>query len=383
MRPRSPFVARFVGQMNFLDAVAGERAGWARLGAVEMRHGAAERLVAGTRLTLAIRPEEITVGAAVGADEPAGHPHPGDPVPRLLHPPEPGPAGRRPGARVRRGGHRVRGPGRGRGLRAGARAAPRGPACLPGRGLARAWPAPRRRPAALRDPRPHHPAPAGRRGPDPLRAGRGLRDRPLPLRALPAAAVIWRSLLDQRAAPSWGRRTTGATSVPPPSPRPSRTASRSRWSPWSSRWPWPSATPTALTRTLMPCRGLFRIVAMLPLFAPVPGPGARLHLRLRQQRDLHPRHRLQRGHLRRQGYRGGRGVLLLPPRAAHPGGRALRHRRAPLRRGADARRLPAQDLPDRDPARREVRAGERLLRGLHPRHHRLRRAQGHRRASSR
>src|SRR6185295_13714188 len=40
-RPRSPFVARFVGQMNFLEAVAGERAGWARLGAVEMRHGTA------------------------------------------------------------------------------------------------------------------------------------------------------------------------------------------------------------------------------------------------------------------------------------------------------------------------------------------------------
>ena len=68
MRPRSPFVARFVGQMNFLEAVAGERIGWARLGAVEMRHGATERLAAGTRLTLAIRPEEITVGAAVGAE---------------------------------------------------------------------------------------------------------------------------------------------------------------------------------------------------------------------------------------------------------------------------------------------------------------------------
>jgi iron(III) transport system ATP-binding protein len=36
MRPRSPFVARFVGQMNFLDAVAGPRPGVARLGAVEL-----------------------------------------------------------------------------------------------------------------------------------------------------------------------------------------------------------------------------------------------------------------------------------------------------------------------------------------------------------
>jgi iron(III) transport system ATP-binding protein len=68
MRPRSPFVARFVGQMNFLDAIAGERAGWARLGGAEMRHGATEVVAAGTRLTLAIRPEEITVGAALGAE---------------------------------------------------------------------------------------------------------------------------------------------------------------------------------------------------------------------------------------------------------------------------------------------------------------------------
>jgi iron(III) transport system ATP-binding protein len=68
MRPRSPFVARFVGQMNFLEAVAGERTGWARLGAVEMRHGATEPIAAGTPLTLALRPEEITVGAAAGAE---------------------------------------------------------------------------------------------------------------------------------------------------------------------------------------------------------------------------------------------------------------------------------------------------------------------------
>jgi len=68
-RPRSPFVARFVGQMNFLEAIAGERAGWARLGAVEMRHGTAGPIVAGTRLTLAIRPEEILVGPAADGTE--------------------------------------------------------------------------------------------------------------------------------------------------------------------------------------------------------------------------------------------------------------------------------------------------------------------------
>jgi iron(III) transport system ATP-binding protein len=68
-RPRSPFVARFVGQMNFIEATAGERAGWARLGAVEMRHGRTEPLAAGTRLTLAIRPEEILVGDAAAGVE--------------------------------------------------------------------------------------------------------------------------------------------------------------------------------------------------------------------------------------------------------------------------------------------------------------------------
>jgi iron(III) transport system ATP-binding protein len=68
-RPRSPFVARFVGQMNFLEATACERAGWARMGAVEMRHGSAASLAAGTRLTLAIRPEEILVGPAADGTE--------------------------------------------------------------------------------------------------------------------------------------------------------------------------------------------------------------------------------------------------------------------------------------------------------------------------
>jgi iron(III) transport system ATP-binding protein len=68
-RPRSPFVARFVGRMNFIEATACERTGWAQLGAVEMRHGAAEPLVPGTRLTLAIRPEEIVVGDATAGIE--------------------------------------------------------------------------------------------------------------------------------------------------------------------------------------------------------------------------------------------------------------------------------------------------------------------------
>ena len=73
MRPRSPFVARFVGQMNFLDAVAGPRPRSAHMGAVELTlpaGGDPETIAAGpgTPLILAIRPEEIVVGpAAQGA----------------------------------------------------------------------------------------------------------------------------------------------------------------------------------------------------------------------------------------------------------------------------------------------------------------------------
>lgn len=72
-RPRSPFVARFVGQMNFLAAVAGTRPGSARMGAVELtlpagRDTEAAAAGPGSPLILAIRPEEILVGpAAEGA----------------------------------------------------------------------------------------------------------------------------------------------------------------------------------------------------------------------------------------------------------------------------------------------------------------------------
>ncbi len=63
-RPSTPFVARFVGQMNFLSAVAAARSGWARVGASELRHQHGFDAAPGGALTLAIRPEEITVGPA-------------------------------------------------------------------------------------------------------------------------------------------------------------------------------------------------------------------------------------------------------------------------------------------------------------------------------
>ena len=60
--PRTPFVARFVGQMNFLAAEASGRPGWARFGGLEVRHQPGFEAAAGSPVTLAIRPEEITVG---------------------------------------------------------------------------------------------------------------------------------------------------------------------------------------------------------------------------------------------------------------------------------------------------------------------------------
>ncbi|OGK97360.1 MAG: amino acid ABC transporter substrate-binding protein [Candidatus Rokubacteria bacterium RBG_16_73_20] len=67
--PSSLFVARFVGQMNLLPATACARAGWARVGAVDLRHRPAAAGAPGTPVVLGIRPEEVSVGpAARGAE---------------------------------------------------------------------------------------------------------------------------------------------------------------------------------------------------------------------------------------------------------------------------------------------------------------------------
>jgi iron(III) transport system ATP-binding protein len=68
-RPSTPFVARFVGQMNFIAAVASERTGWARIGAFELRYQVGLSAAPGQPLTLAIRPEEILVGPAASGPE--------------------------------------------------------------------------------------------------------------------------------------------------------------------------------------------------------------------------------------------------------------------------------------------------------------------------
>ena len=68
-RPTSPFVAHFVGQMNFIPGTAGEQPGWVRVGGAELRHRPGEPLAPGAPVTLAIRPEEILVGAAARDSE--------------------------------------------------------------------------------------------------------------------------------------------------------------------------------------------------------------------------------------------------------------------------------------------------------------------------
>ena len=68
-RPRSPFVARFVGQMNFIPATACEEPGRVRVGDTHLRHLAREPLAPGTPVTLAIRPEEIHIDAVTTPGE--------------------------------------------------------------------------------------------------------------------------------------------------------------------------------------------------------------------------------------------------------------------------------------------------------------------------
>jgi iron(III) transport system ATP-binding protein len=68
-RPSSPFVAGFVGQMNFLPATAAARPGWVRVGPLELRHAAPGPLAPEAPVTLAIRPEEILIGPPASGAE--------------------------------------------------------------------------------------------------------------------------------------------------------------------------------------------------------------------------------------------------------------------------------------------------------------------------
>jgi iron(III) transport system ATP-binding protein len=66
--PSSLFVARFVGHMNLLPALADSQPGRARVGRLALRHRPAPAVPAGGALTLGIRPEEVRVGAAAARE---------------------------------------------------------------------------------------------------------------------------------------------------------------------------------------------------------------------------------------------------------------------------------------------------------------------------
>jgi iron(III) transport system ATP-binding protein len=61
--PTSLFVARFVGAMNLLEAVADAQPGWARVGALALRHRPPPAARPGAAVTLGIRPEHVRVAA--------------------------------------------------------------------------------------------------------------------------------------------------------------------------------------------------------------------------------------------------------------------------------------------------------------------------------
>ena len=376
--PASPFVARFVGQMNFIAGTAGARAGWVRVGPAEVFCRGGEGLPAGTPVTLAIRPEEILVGS--GARE-----SPNRLVTRVRGVQFLGAFSRLSltlgeesetvlecdvAASALAELERSRGDRAGPGARS-RRAPPLSRESLIDMALA---------PGDL----------AGRIPDRTVRRRLGAED--LVRYALvtvfalvlflfvlyPMGQLAWRSLLDNQG------RFVGAANYARYFGTPAIASSITN----SLHVSLVSMVVTvllafayayALTRTLMPWQGCSGSSPCCRCFAPsLVQALAFIHV-------FGNNGILTRTTGLNIGIYGAKGIvfaevfLLLPPRPAHPDRGALRHRRAALRRRADARRLAAQDVLDRDAARGEVRPRERVLRGLHPRHDGLRRPQGHRR----
>ena len=328
------------GPDELLDAIAGERRAGRGSARWRCATGRAGRSVAGTRLTLAIRPEEILVGPAADGTE-------NRLVTRIrsvqflgaVHPAGPG-APRRGAPRSSATWPRPRSPALG--------AAEGAELPLVAAGPTRCGCSGRRPPddgvgrtSRASPPIPDRtgPPPARRRGPGPLR-----------LVALFAACSSTSSCSDPM------RRCSGGACSTTTAPS-SGSANYRRYfgTPAIARVDLNSLSVSLIAMVDHRGPGLrLRLRAdahadagsrRLPprghaaALRALPGAGARLHLRLRQQRDLHPPDRHQRGHLRGQGHRAGRGLLLLPPRDAHPGGRAL----APPTRASTTR--PAASAP--------------------------------------
>jgi iron(III) transport system ATP-binding protein len=77
--PRSPFVADFIGVMNFVAARVAA-AGAVRIGSLELGCDV-DGLLAGSEVTLAIRPEEVTVREGGGGSTPSAREGGGGSVP--------------------------------------------------------------------------------------------------------------------------------------------------------------------------------------------------------------------------------------------------------------------------------------------------------------
>ena len=305
--PRSPFVARFVGQMNFLDAVAGERPGWARAGRA--------RSCATAPPTADRRPGTPAHARRSGPRRSRSAPRPASAENRLttriravqflgsftrlglaL------PATARAVARVRRGGHRARRAGRDGGRRAGAGAPPEALRVFRGRGLSvaigRAAAAARSRTAwsatgstartSIRY------ALVGA-----LRASSSTSSCSTRWRTM-----LWRSLLDN------GGRFVGLANYARYFGTPAIAASITNslavvaGRPWCSRWRWPSSTPTRSRARACRAAALFRLVAMLPIFAPSLVQALAFVYVFGNNGIFTRVDRVQRRDLRRQGHRG-------------------------------------------------------------------------------
>jgi ABC-type spermidine/putrescine transport systems, ATPase components len=278
-RPQTPFVARFVGQMNFLSAVASNRSGWARVGNVELRHQPGFEPAAGSAMTLAIRPEEIAVGPlASGAVNSltariANLQFLG-PFTRLSLTVE-GDGQEALECDVAATAFAALGVGEGALL----------PIALDAEALARSSPWARRREGFRAECRRHSgsggPAPSRSRGRHPLGAHRPLRPRALPLPALSAGAGPVAKPARQRG------RFIGVGNYVHYFSTPAIAASITNSLFVSASSMVVTVTLAfgyayAVTRTLMPARGFFRVAAYDAALRAVARPGLRPHLRLRQ-----------------------------------------------------------------------------------------------------
>ena len=132
----------------------------------------------------------------------------------------------------------------------------------------------------------------------------------------------------------------------------------------------------------MPAKGLFKTIALVPILVPSLLPGIALVYLFGNQG-------LIKGLLFGHEIYGPIGIVIAEVFFTFPHAliiilTALAHlRRAALRGGGGAARARRRGSSHRHPARRALRADQRRLRGVHPGHHRLRRAEGDRRAVQR